>query len=328
MRVSLGLAMAVIMGCAGVLRAEPADLKQVGADAKWMIQVDFDALLASTIFHKAYERAVKNHPEIEEHLAKMRDRWQFDPKADLHGLTLYGRQFKHGEGVAIVHAKVDQDLLLEKAKEAPGHKASAHGKYELHTWTHAEGSKRQRSMTGVFYKPDVLVFGSSEAEVAAALDVLDGTKPNMAGEQSSLGTIPAGTILFADARDVSEIKVPAQSPAASVVKQADTLRLALGEYQGNVFFSGSMKVKEAKVAQELKTIAEGFRAAASLKNLDDPAALKIIDALKVSAADKTLTVEWSAPADAVWSHVEKHWGEMCRHFGHRGEGPWHHPSGK
>ena len=38
---------------------------------------------------------------------------------DLHGVTIYGQQFKHGEGVAIVHAKVNQELLLEKAKAGP-----------------------------------------------------------------------------------------------------------------------------------------------------------------------------------------------------------------
>ena len=181
--------------------------------------------------------------------------------------------------MAIVHAKVNEQALLEKAKQAPDHQVSTHGKYELHTWTHAAGSKHERSMTGTFFKPDVLVFGSSEAEVGAALDVLDGTKPNIADKQPSLvGTIPPGTILFAGARDLSEIKLPAKSPAAPVAKQADSLLLSIGEHEGKSFVSAMLNVKQAEAAEQLKAIVDGFRAAAALKNSDDPEALKIIDA--------------------------------------------------
>ena len=80
MRVCLGLAMAAVLGFAGVLRAEPLDLKQVGADAKWAVHVDFDAARASTVLQNAMQLpAMKSIRTIEEHLAKFREQWQFDP---------------------------------------------------------------------------------------------------------------------------------------------------------------------------------------------------------------------------------------------------------
>ena len=190
--------MAVVLGFVAVVRAEPLDLKQVSADAKWAAHLDVDALHASSLFQKAREQMLKEHPEAEGHLAMFREVWKFDPAKDLHGITIYGRQVKKDTGVAIVHAKVDQNLLLEKAKQAPDHQVSTYGKYELHSWIHAKGSKHERSMTGAFYKPDVMVFGGSAEEVMAALDVLDGTKPNFAGKEPSLGgSIPQGAILVA-----------------------------------------------------------------------------------------------------------------------------------
>jgi hypothetical protein len=329
MRVCLGLAMAVVLGFVGILRAAPVDFKQVGADAKWAVHLDYDTVKASTVLQKMYPLVVKQHPQIEEGLAKLREQWQFNPHADLHGVTFYGRQFKQGEGVAIVHAKVNEQLVLEKAKQAPGHQMSNHGKYELHTWSHAEGSKRQRSMTGTFFKPDVLVFGNSEAEVGAALDVLDGTHPNIADKAPSLtGAIPAGTILFAGGRDLSEIKQPADSPVAPLAKQADSLLLAIGQHEGKAFVSGVLNFKQAEAAEQLKAIAEGFRAMATLKYSDDPEAMKIIGAMKVTADDKKLTVEWSVPVDALWAHLQKHWDEMSHNKRRHTEKSEHHPSGK
>jgi hypothetical protein len=329
MRVCLGLAMAAVLGSVGILRAAPVDFKQVGADAKWAVHVDFDAARASTVMQKAHPLVMKQHPQIEERLAKIRQQWQFDPCADLHGVTFYGQTFEKGKGVAIVHAKVNEQLLLEKAKQAPGHQMSNHGKYELHSWTHDAGSKRQRSMTGTFFKPDVLVFGSSESEVAAALDALDGTQPNIADKVPSLvGAIPAGTILFIGGRDLSEIKLPADSLAAPLAKQADTLLLAIGEHEGKAFCVGTTNLKEAEFAERLKAIVEGIRAMAVLKLGDDPEALKILDAMKVTADDKKLTVDWPVPADALWAHLQKHWDELTHHKRHHAEKSEHHPSGK
>jgi hypothetical protein len=329
MRVCLGLAMAAVLGMTGVLRAAPLDLKQVSADAKWAVHVDYDIAKGSTLLQKVYPLIVKEHPQIESRLAEIREQWSFDPDTDLHGVTIYGRQFKQGEGVAIVCAKANEQLLLEKAKQAPGHKASTHGKYELHTWTHAEGSKHQRNMTGTFYKPDVLVFGNSEDEVGAALDVLDGTKPNFADKEPSLaGAIPTGTVLFIGGRDLSELKVPEQSLAAVPAKLTDSLMVAIGENDGKAFLSGILNAKQSDAAEKLKAIVEGHRAWAALKHGNEPETMKILDALKVAVDDKKLTVEWTVPADEFWAHLQKHWDEISKNLRHHGEKSKNHPSGE
>ena len=43
MRSTLALAVAVVLGFVAVVRAEPLDLKQVSADAKWAAHLDVDA---------------------------------------------------------------------------------------------------------------------------------------------------------------------------------------------------------------------------------------------------------------------------------------------
>jgi hypothetical protein len=303
MRVYLGLAAAVVLGLASLTQAGPIDLKDVSADVKWAAHLDVDALVASNAFKKVREEIVKQHPEAESHLAALRSMLHFDPLSDLHNITIYGTQLKKDTGVAVIHAKVDQPLLLQMVKKNPEYKATTYGKYELHTWLKDGGPKHDNA---TFFKPDVIVFGASLDELKAALDVLDGTNPNLAAQHEAVaGMIPPGAILVAGAKDLGEANL---HPESSLSKQADSALLVVGEKDGNVFVRATLNVKDAEVAKHLKTVLDGAVAFLSLVKDDtpDPAALKqLIDSVKTTLNDKSLTVEAQASVDLLWSVVEK-----------------------
>ena len=113
MRVCFGLSIVAVLGFAGLLRAEPLDVKQINADAKWAVHVDFDAARASTVLQNAYQLLAEKHPELGQKLAEAREKWQFNPD-DLHGVTFYGLQFKKGEGVATCEGCRRQFSLQER----------------------------------------------------------------------------------------------------------------------------------------------------------------------------------------------------------------------
>lgn len=328
MRRTLGLACVVVLALATVVRAAPLDLTQLSADAKWAAHLDMDALNAASIPQKVRQEILEKHPEAEKHLEMVCDVWNFDPRTDLHGITIYGTQVKKNSGVAIVHAKVDQELLNAKVQQAPSYQVSAYGKYKLHSWLHAPGSKRERNMTGTFYKPDVMVFGASADEVKAALDVLDGTKPNFAGKQSGLNlSIPAGSILVAGATGLADVELPCKSP---LVKQADMITMAIGESQGSLFVVVQFVAKSHEIAQQMKTILDGGLALATMARSDDADAIKILNAVKVVVADKAVTIEGWAPVDAVWTQMQKEAAKMkAAHEAWSRDGkPEHCPVGK
>ncbi len=303
MRVYLAAAMAVVLGLVGGLRAEPLNLKRVAADAKWVAHLDVDAMRDSVVAEKVHDYWHKTHPEAAKFLAKAR-LWNFNPSEDLFDVTLHGTRIKKDTGVVIVHAKVDQELLLKKARGAPGHRESAYGQYQLHTWKHAEGTRHAHDMTGVFYRPDVIVFGGSIDEVKAALDVLDGTGPNLAGKDSPLAEeIPPGTMFLARAVGLADAPdLPCKSP---VVKQIDFMTLSIGENQANTFINGKVEIEQAKMAQQLRSVVEGARAMAILNNADDEEALKVINALNVTVEGNVIRLRWQAPAEKVWELLKK-----------------------
>jgi hypothetical protein len=303
MRRVLGLALAIVLGFVAAGRAAPLDLKQVSGDAKWVVHVDFDAVRASKLFEKAWKSAAERFPDAEAQLGMLKAMWNFDPSTDLHGVTIYGTQFKRDTGVAIINVKIDPDVLIEAVKLAPDYRTSTYGKHEIHSWLHAKGAPWERTFAGVVLKPDVLVLGASIEEVMAAIDVSEG---KMAGavEKAAMvgGAIPAGAIVVAGAAGLADAKLPVQWPAA---KQAESLTLVVGEDKNEVFVQGKLVVKDAEAAQHAKALADKALAAATLVHHEREELLKLIGAVKVSAADKAVNIAGRAPVEAVWAAIEK-----------------------
>ena len=154
-----------------------------------------------------------------------------------------------------------------------------------------------------FFKPDVIVFGASTDELKAALDVLDGSKPNISEAYSSLASsIPPGAILIAGAKDLAEANLHPESPLS---RQVDSALLVVGENQGQVFARATLNVKDAEIAKKIKTVVDGALALAMLAKSDDADALKIIDGVKATLNDKTISVEGQAAVDLLWGQMQK-----------------------
>ena len=60
---TFAIAMSAVLGLATIGRAEPLDLKQVAAEAKWVMHVDVDALRASIVVQKAYQKCLEMHKD-------------------------------------------------------------------------------------------------------------------------------------------------------------------------------------------------------------------------------------------------------------------------
>jgi hypothetical protein len=291
---------AVVLAFASLAQAGPFDAKDVSADAKWAAHLDVDGLLAANLAKKAREQIFKEHPDLDAKLAAIRNLFRFDPLADVHSITIYGtRPIKKDTGVVVIHAKVDQKLLTDMVKTNPDYEATAYGKFQLHTWR-KDADKHDHA---AFFKPDVIVFGASIDEVKAALDVLEGTKPNISEAYASLASaIPPGAILIAGAKDLAEADLHLES---SLSKQVDSALLVVGEHQGQVFARATLNVKDAEIAKKIKTVADGALALAALVKSDDADALKIITGVKVTLNDKTITAEGQAAVDLLWSQLQK-----------------------
>ncbi len=300
---TLTVAAAAVMALTVVAQAAPLNLNQVAADAKWVAHVDVDAMKAASVVQKAYDKHVDAHPGAEQRLAMVSKLIGMNPTKDLASATLYGTQLKKDTGVLLVNATVDGKLLGELVKKAPDYRTSTYGKHTLHSWTAKKGKDHEHPVTGVLAAPTVLVFGRTAAEVMAALDILDGKLPSLEGSDSPLAAeAPAGTIVLARAVGLSEAKLPCKSP---LVKLSESFCMALGENEGKSFLKAKLVTKSTETADQVKAIAEGFRAMAALHKSEDADAQKVLKAVKVDVDGTAVALTVEVPADEVWEMCQK-----------------------
>ena len=293
---------ALLSSIGPLVRAEPLDLRQVSARAKWLAHIDFDAVRDAKVAKKIRDGWLRQD-KAKRGLKMMRDLFGFDAPNDLHAITLYGDRLVRGNGVVIVRAKVDRRRLLAFLKKIPDYRTTSHGNHKLHAWTHKKGKKAKHTVTGCFHRPGVMVFGRDAGDVKVALDVLDGKSPSLAGKNSFLAAdVPKGAILQARAVGLADAKLPFKSP---VVHQSKAISVAIGEYQDEVFARARLVAKSAEVAKDVRAIVDGFLALAKLQHGSDQQAVSVLRATKVTTAGNTVTVEWRGAGEQVFNLLEK-----------------------
>lgn len=300
----------LVLVCGTLSPGEPLDRSQVSADARWLAHVDFDA--AKTVRTGQWIRDDwLNRDATRQGLTKLRDTIGLDPAEDLHGITFYGSRISGEAGVVILHAKLDRRRLLSELKKKLGHQSSSYGDHEVHLLTEAKSKGGKQTMTGCFYRPAMIVFGRDPAEVKRALDVLDGKAPNLAGADSPFDVdAPAGTVFEARATGLDGDDVPFKSP---VLRQSESIRVALGEQpDGLTFLEIELAAKSAEVAGQMRSIVQGLLAMARLQCGSDEKILALLEAFRVSTADRTVTVAWQGPGDEVLKLIEKEWKKLAK----------------
>ncbi len=300
--------LAAIALMASLVHAAPFDAKTIGADSKWVIHVDVDAIRDSQIVKKAFETC----PMLKQSgivFDKIREKIGVDLRKDLHGITLYGPDGDRKNAVAIVYSTVDQHLLLEKAEKANGHKVNRHSGIEIHSWIAKHGEKTEPG-AGAFYKPEVLVFAHTPKHVANAINVLNGKSPGITDPRSPLGGGAGirGATLIVRAMDIPE-DIP-----CPVLKQIKSLRVATGETEGKSFYRERLVMRTPAAAEQIKTITEGVKAMGQLRFSGDADVMKLVNGLTVAVSESTVNVRWEASTDDVWTVIEKAAKKVESHF--------------
>ena len=301
-------AVALILCFGPPLFAEPLDRRQVAADAKWLLHVDFDAVRSADAAGKILDHWL-GRESVQRSLRKVRETFGADLAKDLHSVTFYSNRFSHRHGTVIVRVKADQPRLRGYFKKLPDFRTSSHRGHKLFAWTQNKGGRRERSVAGCFYRAEMMVFGQDSAEVNAALDVLDGKSKSLAGSGSRLATsVPPGTILRAGATGLAEAELPFKSP---IIRRCNLLDVTVGEHGGEVFGRARLVAKSAEVAGELQTVIKGLHALAKLKHGNNEEAMEVLRALRVTKEEQTVVVQWQGSAEKVLRLIQNAW--MTQH---------------
>jgi len=292
------IAVVVLFVLTASLKAGPLDLRNVASDAQWVAHVDVDTMRTPPVFAKAFAAVSKHWEDVKPQLEELRDVFGLDLAKNLHSVTIYGNEFGQPTGVLIANVEVEQTTLEAKMQGAQGYQAIQHGSHTLHSWADHNGP-----LTGVFYTSTVLVFGRTASDVAAAIDVMDGKSPSLAGKDSPLAAkVPAGVMFVGRAIRLANADLPWKSP---LLQQSESVVTSLAVSNDAVDCEVQLVAKSMESVSLIKDVIRGIIAMGELQFGPDPNLTALFSAIKIQDAGKTVTVTWHASVADVWTQAEK-----------------------
>jgi hypothetical protein len=236
-------------------------------------------------------------PDAQAKFAAFQTIFSFDPRKQLHGLTLYSAGNAPEDGVLLVYADFDPERLVTLAKAAKEAKNTPYKKRVIYSWI----DENKQARNGVkpptyaaFQGSRVVIFSQQEARVARALDVLDQAVPNLSTNTvfPQLGARRNRSIIEGSAR---KLDLPDSAPNAAIFRLAKSVRLEAGEANGQITATLSLEMSDENVAQQAAVVVQGVLALAKLQQ-EKPEAGKLAEALSLKAEGASLVARLAMPA--------------------------------
>jgi hypothetical protein len=279
--------------------AGPLQRADVAAEPNLVVHLDCDNLRTSGVGQWLLSEMDK--PEAQAKFAAVQVMFNFDPRKQLHGLTLYSNGKTPQDGVLLVYADIDADRLTTMVKAAKEYQSTPYKQHVIHNWLDdnkkASNGVKPRVFASI-QSGHIVVIGQQEARVAQALDVLDHTTPNLAGSGvfPQLGVSNSGSLLQAAAR---KLDLPNSEPSAALFRLAKLARLQVGEAQGQLRGTLNLEASNEEIAQQMVTVGNGLVALMKLQK-DNPGSAKLAEALSLKQDGASIVVSLAVPtAEAI-----------------------------
>jgi hypothetical protein len=142
-----------------------------------------------------------------------------------------------------------------------------------------------------------IIFGQRESAVSQALDVLDGSVPNLSAGSAfpQLGGANDTSLLAGAAR---KLDLSQSDPSAAIFRLAKSARLQIGEAKEHLIGTLTLEANDDEVATSMMAIAQGMVGLMKLQK-DKPEATKFVQALALKLDSSSIVITVDLPTDDV-----------------------------
>ncbi len=269
----------------------------VAANSVWVVHINCDTLRPTAI--GKYILAELEKPEAQAKLAVFQNMFSFDLRTQLHGLTLYSTGSTPQDGVLLVYADFDADKLTTLAKAANDSQSSAHNGHTIYNWVDENKKARHGEKQRVYasIQGNRIIFGQRESAVSQALDVFDGSVPNLSTRKAFPQLGGANDISFL-AGAARKLDLSQSDPNAAVFRLSKSMRLQIGEVQQNLVGTLTLEANDEEVAGSMMAIAQGMIGLVKLQK-DKPEATKLLQAINLKQDGSSIILTLNVPTDDV-----------------------------
>lgn len=294
---------------AAVSIAGPLRSNVVSDDATWLIHVNVESLVDSTIGGMLLS---EGGPIDIDQIGEMQDKLGLDPLQEVFGITAYGIGDDESSFVAVVRGSIALedalDQLIEKAGDAC--KTFDEGSKTIHEFGDGgdsmfgcltkSGGRNGRTLT-VSHDLDRLMASIERLDGRGRSDLVHGRGP---GENSFL-YISAGELPG----------MGQHGPASMIFKAAKGVTVDIGESAEFLYIHGAMKTANAEKATIVLQAVEGLKAMTMLlsgANEETAQVAQLLAALNIGIEGDTLTASFQIPGGML--------AGLLAEYGHEDQG--------
>lgn len=283
---------------AGAASAGPLDKSRVPADSAWVVHVDIEAGLGSSLGRFAVEHAADPAD-----LEGLKAQFGVDPLTDIKDLTVFGIGTDGEDAVAVITTTpAIEDALSRLQDQGHQHSVVNEGGYELLSWSENE------QVQYALIRPmgdglRLLYLSKDKSRLARAADVSAGLAASLKGKTASVlsdGPRP-GAVLFI-ASDVIPSHGRADQ-ASMVLGKARSLRFEAGESGPDLYADLTLTTSSSEDASNVVKVLEGLRAMGQMfcqGNPDLAPIAGLAEAVRLSADESAVSIAIRYPAaDAI-----------------------------
>ncbi len=277
----------------------------VGADARWLIHADLNALRTSalgkelvTAVEKAQSQATGGFIGLD--VSRV--------LATVGSLTAYGTNLAPKaeaiDGTLILQGttdlrKITESLLLQGTLAQPQVFAEVTDlpfpAYSISD-PKAKGADKETTQVVIAFPPEpIVLLSKSRAQLVKARDVFRGNAPSLAKTPGSplrkLAASAEGAYLFGASVVPTEPLFPQNAPQARMLQLANSGSIALGERGPNTFAHAELLASSEQNAEKLMKILQGMTAMLSLTETNDRQLADFLNSTTVAREKNTVTLD-------------------------------------
>ncbi len=268
----LTLVSAAAITLASAALAKPFDARLVPPNAFWVVHVDAEAALSSTLGRYFIEKGGE-HLNLE--LAKLRSELGLDPLKDIKGVTAYGMTDDDEDGVALITTTPAAETALAAAIAKGDHQLETVDGIAMHRF---DDDAAFVLLPGSNPNERVVIAGENAAIIAAAVKHL---KDPAAAVDLTKGPITRGpgenSIVFFHASKIGNgLDV---EPLSVIMQRMEGVRIDVGERQGQMMAELDILSENEQEATNIAQMVQGVIAMARFAGGQEAEAAPFLDLL-------------------------------------------------
>lgn len=286
--------------CTQAIRTRAADLNDLPAGTKWVLNLDLKAAQASPMINFAIDKiAPAKRREAQTKFAAIKALFGIDLLKDISQVVIAGNGNAEKGGVAYVYGVFDVERLSTILAANQNFTTAQRSGFTVLGWK--DDSQKYLS----FARPGLAMLSGSQTALTEALDVLAEKKAGLAADSSFKPALAGkGSVLTVMAIDVPSIV--GEQPKAQALRQAQALCLRVNASQPETLCASlSVTATSEETAVQIRQALMGIQALAQLRASEAPEQATLASLAKISGEGKQIGVTLDLPKSVIETAIRQ-----------------------